>query len=131
MYYGRGFGRGYGMGYGRGMGYGGGMGYGFRGYSPPWPYVGIGRGGLPRCWAYGGYEAPAFGYGPAPYAPPAYGWEPYEASGSGWGPYEGPSSPGEEIRFLKGQADAIRDELEAIDNRIKELEKEKAQGGES
>lgn len=27
-------------------GYGG----GFRGASPPWPYVGVGRGGLPRCW---------------------------------------------------------------------------------
>jgi len=25
-------------------------GYGFRGFSPAWPYVGRGRGGLPRCW---------------------------------------------------------------------------------
>ena len=36
---------------GRGIGFGfrGGMGFGFRGSSPPWPYVGLGRGGLPRC----------------------------------------------------------------------------------
>ena len=35
-------------GYGRGFG-GRGWGFGFRGSSPPWPYVGLGRGGLPRC----------------------------------------------------------------------------------
>jgi len=35
-------------GYGRGFGRGG-WGLGFRGSSPPWPYVGRGRGGLPRC----------------------------------------------------------------------------------
>ena len=29
--------------------FGGGMGFGFRGSSPPWRYVGRGRGGLPRC----------------------------------------------------------------------------------
>ena len=32
------------------MGYG--RGFGFRGSSPPWPYVGRGRGGLPRCGYY-------------------------------------------------------------------------------
>ena len=40
---------GFGGGMGMGRGFGGGMGFGFRGSSPPWPYVGIGRGGLPRC----------------------------------------------------------------------------------
>jgi len=30
-----------------------GRGFGFRGYSPAWPYVGRGRGGLPRCMAFG------------------------------------------------------------------------------
>lgn len=95
MYYGRGF--------GRGLGFGRGMGFGFRGYSPPWPYVGIGRGGLPRCWAYGAYGWPAPGY--APY------------------------SREEEIRFLKDQANFIREELGAIEARIKELEKEKPEGG--
>ncbi len=118
MYYGRSFGRGGGMGYGRGMGYGGGMGFGFRGYSPPWPYVGIGRGGLPRCWAYGAYGTAA--YGPAvPYTPGPWAF--------GGGPY----SPPDEIRFLNDQAAMIKEELEAIDARIKELEKEKSPGGES
>jgi len=32
---------------------------------------------------------------------------------------------------MRGQAEMIRDELAAIDSRIKELEKEKTQGGES
>jgi NAD-dependent dihydropyrimidine dehydrogenase PreA subunit len=44
-------------------------GFGFRGVSPPWPYVGRGRGGLPRC-AYPGMTA-AFPYisGPVSYFP--------------------------------------------------------------
>jgi hypothetical protein len=113
MYYGRGYGRGVGMGYGRGMG------FGFRGYSPPWPYVGIGRGGLPRCWAYGGYSSAA-AYGPAtPYSPGPWAF--------GRAPYSAP----DEIRFLNDQAAMIKEELEAIDARIKELEKEKSPGGES
>jgi len=100
------------------MGYGRGMGFGFRGYSPPWPYVGIGRGGLPRCWAYGAYGAAA--YGPAtPYSPGPRAF--------GRAPYPGP----DEIRFLNDQAAMIKEELEAIDARIKELEKEKSSGGES
>jgi len=118
MYYGRGYGRGMGMGYGRGMG------LGFRGSSPPWPYVGIGRGGLPRCWAYGGYGVPAGVNVPGTYPPPG----PWAA---GWGPTGVPYSPEEELRFLKGQAEGIREELEAISRRISELEKEKSSGGET
>ncbi|MGB9700065.1 MAG: DUF5320 domain-containing protein [Thermodesulfobacteriota bacterium] len=109
MYYGRGF--------GRGLGFGRGMGFGFRGSSPPWPYVGIGRGGLPRCWAYGVYGWPGPGYAPGIYPP------------GGWPFYGSPYSREEEIRFLKDQANFIREELEAIDARIKELEKEKSEGG--
>jgi hypothetical protein len=116
MYYGYGYGR------GRGMGMGGGMGFGFRGYSPPWPYVGIGRGGLPRCWAYGGYGWPAGGYAPA--YPPG----PWAFAG---GPYGAPLSPQDELRNLKDEAEMIRRDLEAIDTRIKELEKEKTTGGET
>ena len=37
----------YGLGRGRNSNRGSGL--GFRGVSPEWPYVGIGRGGLPRC----------------------------------------------------------------------------------
>ena len=33
----------------RGFNRGGGSGFGFRGSSPDWPYIGRGRGGLPRC----------------------------------------------------------------------------------
>jgi hypothetical protein len=36
-------------GFGRGQGNRGGTGLAFRGNSPPWPYAGRGRGGLPRC----------------------------------------------------------------------------------
>jgi hypothetical protein len=118
MYYGRGIGR------GLGRGYGGGMGFGFRGSSPPWPYVGIGRGGLPRCWAYGGYGLPATGY-----APPAPRFYPGPGAYAR-GPYGAPSSTQEEVNFLKGQAEMLREEIEAIDARIKELEKEKPEGGE-
>lgn len=119
MYYGCGMGR------GMGRGYGGGMGFGFRGSSPPWPYVGIGRGGLPRCWAYGGYGLPATGY-----APPATPFYPGPGTYGG-GPYGAPSSPQEEVRFLKDQAEMLRGEIDAIDARLKELEKEKTRGGES
>ncbi|MFC2062459.1 hypothetical protein ACFLS8_00710 [Chloroflexota bacterium] len=39
----------FGRGFARGAGGGGSRGFGFRGSSPSWPYVGRGRGGLPRC----------------------------------------------------------------------------------
>src|SRR4030042_1076488 len=96
MYYGRGMGR------GMGRGYGGGMGCGCRGSSPPWPYVGIGRGGLPRCGAYGVYGLPATGY-----APPVTPFYP-DPGTYGWGPYGSPSTPQEEVRFLKDQAEMLR-----------------------
>ena len=38
-------------------GHGRAVGFGFRGVSPPWPYSGRGRGGLPRC-RYSGLEKP-------------------------------------------------------------------------
>ena len=117
---GRGFGRGMGSGYGRGMG------LAFRGSSPPWPYVGRGRGGMPRCWAFTGYGAPVTPYDPGMVSSGLGPW------GAGPRPYGAPyESREEEIRFLRDRAEMIRDELAAIDSRIKELEKEKTQGGES
>jgi len=118
MYYGRGYGR------GSGMVRGGGMGFGLRGYSPPWPYVGIGRGGLPRCRAYGGYGWPTAGYwsSVADYPP--------RPSAFAWGPYGASFPPQNEARFLKDQAEMIRQDLETIDARLKELEKEMSKGGE-
>jgi hypothetical protein len=96
-----------------------GRGFGFRGWSPPWPYVGRGRGGFPRCWAYGAnwdasYSNP-YGYGAFPYE-----WgSPYSP------PQESPMMTAEgEKEWLKGQAESIRQEIDQIKNRISQLEKE-------
>lgn len=94
--------------YGSGRGFGGrrgGAGFGFRGSSPPWPYVGRGRGGLPRC-AYPGLTGAVSPYSPAPYQP-------------------APTSE-EELSFLQTQAEAAKRQLKDIERRIKELEKKKS-----
>jgi NAD-dependent dihydropyrimidine dehydrogenase PreA subunit len=80
-------------------GQGRGSGFGFRGSSPPWPYVGRGRGGLPRCY-YPGYGGSPVG-GATPYGPPA---------------------AGQEVDFLREEASALKKHLEDIEARIKELE---------
>ena len=113
-------------GYRRGLGRGGGWGFGFRGWSPPWPYVGIGRGGLPRCGYFLAGAAgvpvwPHYGYGPY-YATPPVPF--YGAPYPGAGPYAPQMTREQELDFLKSQAEAIKEELEQIDARIKELEKE-------
>ncbi len=118
-------------GFGRGFGLRGGMGLGFRGSSPPWPYVGIGRGGLPRCGYFLGGAAGmpvAQPYQQAPYmAAPGYGAMP-----TSYPPYAAPptreSTPftpqmtrEQELDFLKNQADMIKNQLEQIEARIQEL----------
>ena len=102
-----------GRGRGLGRGSGGGMGFGFRGSSPPWPYVGRGRGGLPRCGYYlSGADAPA----PWLYQTPAT-------------PVYAPYTPGitreQELSYLQNQAEAIKGQLEEIESRIKQLKTEK------
>ena len=93
------------------MAYGYGGGFGFRGASPPWPYVGRGRGGFPRCWYPGiGTASP---YGPALY--PSYGVTPY-------GP---PLTPEQELEFLKSQAEGIKAELNRVEAGIRDLESSK------
>ena len=82
--------------------YGYGRGFGFRGTSPAWPYVGRGRGGLPRCW-HPGFWGVAYHPSSAPYQPTP--------------------TREEELGFLKDQADAVKHQLEDIESRIKELEK--------
>jgi hypothetical protein len=83
------------------------MGFGFRGASPPWPYVGIGRGGLPRCGYFlGGAAQPAF-YG----QPAAPGYAPFT-----------PPTREEELDYLKNQAEAIKGQLEQIESRMRDLE---------
>lgn len=79
---------------GRGRGWGG---FGFRGASPPWPYVGRGRGGLPRCW-HPGLWGGAASYWPRP-------------------------AHEEELGFLKDQAGVMKHQLGDIERRIQELEK--------
>ncbi len=89
---------GFGRGRGAGAGSRGGMGFGFRGSSPPWPYVGRGRGGQPRCAYYTGT--------PAANATPA----------------AATMSREEELNYLKNQAQAIKNDLERINARVRELE---------
>jgi len=79
--------------------FGYGRGFGFRGASPPWPYTGRGRGGLPRCWY------------PGTWGTPHYGYEPITKE--------------QELDFLRNQAELLREELNQIEARIKELSTEK------
>jgi len=123
-----------------------GRGFGFRGWSPPWPYVGLGRGGLPRCWAYGPFWGTPYSY---PYGMPytsgigaadPYGWGmgypsyksmyPYgyspgypHLSGPWGGPYGSPMTPEGEKEWLTSQAESIQQQIDQINSRIVELEK--------
>ena len=79
-------------------------GFGFRGGSPAWPYVGRGRGGLPRCWYPG-----ASGRGAAYAMSTVASYQP---------------AHGEELDFLKEQSKAMKRDIEEIERRIQELEKQ-------
>ena len=92
-------------GFGRGSGRRGGAGFGFRGTSPAWPYVGRGRGGLPRCW----YPGVAMA---SPYPPVSSVYTPQMTQ-------EGESD------WLKSQAEAIKTELNQVEARIRDLESAK------
>lgn len=86
-------------GFGRGGGRRGpGRGFGFRGASPPWPYVGIGRGGYPRHTYF-------------------YGDPDYNAA---------PNTE-DELTALKNMAQSMTDQLSEIQSRIDELTKDKPQ----
>ena len=89
-------------GFGGGFGRRGGAGLGFRGASSPWPYIGRGRGGLPRCW----YPGPVIA---SPYLPVQ--------------PLYAPQMTQErEIDWLKSQAEAMKAELNRIEARMHDLE---------
>jgi hypothetical protein len=122
-------------GYGRGFGRGG-WGFGFRGSSPPWPFVGIGRGGLPRC----GYFLSGAAGMPAPSAYPSYGSPGsapyyggmaypgatpygYVEAPMGADPYAPQMSREQELDFLRNQAGALESELDVIMKRLEELRK--------
>ncbi len=91
--------------YGFGWGRGGrrGAGFGFRGSSPPWPYIGRGRGGLSRC------QYPGLSGAAVPFSAPV--------------PYWTAPTRNEELGFLKNQAEATKQQLEDIERRIREIEK--------
>ena len=107
-----------GQGFGRGSG--GGMGFGFRGASPPWPYVGRGRGGLPRC----GYFLSGAGAPPALPYQPFYGQEP---AAPGYAPIPPQMSREDELGYLRDQAEAASERLEQIESRMRDLETEQTE----
>jgi hypothetical protein len=107
MFYGRGRAMSGGRGMGRGMGAG--MGFGFRGMTPPWPYVGRGRGGLPRC----GYFLGSGSYSQSSYTVPG------PASGY---VQTGTSGGDEELNYLKYQSEVMKKQLEQIESRMRDLE---------
>jgi len=103
-------------GFGRGRGFGRGWGFGFRGASPPWPYVGVGRGGLPRCGYFlGGTGAPP----PSPYQSSFYG----QPATPGYTPFAPQMTREDELDYLGNQAEAMKEQMAEIQRRIKELEK--------
>lgn len=95
-----------------------GRGFGFRGSSPPWPYVGRGRGGFPRCAYPGSFaDVPYGGPGGLQY----YGGHP----AYGVAQYAPPMSREEELDILQEEASAVKAHLDQIEARIKGLEGEK------
>ena len=108
---------GLGRGRGPGRGSGGGMGFGFRGSSPPWPYVGRGRGGLPRC----GYYLSGAG------APPAF--QPGIPASPSYQRYTPDMTREQELSYLKNQAEAVKEQLEEIESRINQLSAERGREG--
>ena len=86
------------------------MGLGFRGSAPSWPYVGLGRGGLPRCgYFFRGAVTPA-------YQPLT------RAQAAAYAPFSAPMSKEEELSYLKDEAQAIKEQLKQIESRMQDLE---------
>jgi hypothetical protein len=103
-----------GRGRGLGRGSGGGMGFGFRGASPPWPYVGRGRGGLPRC----GYFLSGAG-APGPSQPPFYAGTPATPGSASYTPG---MAKEEELASLRNQAEVVKEQLQQMEARIRKME---------
>ncbi len=77
-----------------------GSGFAFRGNSPPYPYVGRGKGGLPRCQYPGNTTGPGDSLFPG---------------------YNTPITREQELSFLKTRAGEIKQELNNIESRIHNL----------
>jgi len=100
---------------GRGAGYC--AGYGGPGYANPMPGRGFGMGwgrGGGRGWRHQYYATGMPRWSRFAYAPPA---GPY-------GPYAAPPTPEQESGFLEEQARWLKDQLDAISQRIAELERQ-------
>ena len=91
-------------------------GYAAPGYanSMPGRGFGMGRGWRHRFYATGLPGWARYGYAPAWGAPPA----------AAYGPYGAPPTREQETEFLKSQAEMLKEELDAISQRIAELEKQ-------
>lgn len=98
---------------GTGWGPGGGMGFSFRGASPDWPYIGRGRGGLPRC----GYFSSSAGAT----SPRVANFQGMPAAGGNPAPGSGITKD-EELEYLRNQAEAMKEQLENIESRMRDLE---------
>ena len=120
---------------GRGLGHC--VGYDAPGYASPMPGRGFsmgrgrgggwGRGRGRRNWYYAtGLPGWArFGYAPAWGAPPAAPYGPYAAPPAAayfQQSYGAPPTPAQEVEFLKAQAEGLKEQLDAISQRITELE---------
>jgi len=105
---GRGYGMGYGRGWGRGFGAGLGRGFGFG--------RGFGRGYGWRAWGGPYWGAPAYSAAGPSWTPQAAPWR------NPWGVAE--ISREEELEYLREQAAALKGELDAIGQRVSELETE-------
>ena len=105
--------------------------YPYGGWPPPWgpPPMGMGYpmtggwmnpyGGIPQMPYYpqpGGYGAPEMSQ--MPYYPPPGGF-----GAPGMSPFGPPMAPEQEIGFLRDQAQMLKQQMDQIDARIKELEK--------
>jgi hypothetical protein len=106
---------------GRGVGYC--AGYGAPGYANPEPGFGRGRGrgwwGASPAWRGGGR-----GWRHSYYATGMPGWARYSYPPAwAYGPYGPPATEEQETELLKDQADVLKRELEAITQRLEELEK--------
>lgn len=104
-------------GFGGRYGYGRGMGFGFRGSSPPWPYVGLGRGGLPRC---GYFSKGTWASSPRAYQQPSWGRPAYMPE---YAPATTQTNE-QELDFLRDQTRAIKEQLDEIRDRMSELKGE-------
>ena len=87
--------------------------YPYAGWFSPWgPPLGM---GYPMA---GGWMNPYGGMPQMPYYPPPGGF-----GGPGMSPFGPPMAPEQEIAFLREQAQMLKEQMDQIDARIKELEK--------